>query len=89
MSKYTFNGETLAKSRLVLAVVKDYVSKNPNTSFDDLKKHFQMSGKQVELNQAIERFLSDSLKLKSSQKIKATESTLLKKVKLFSCRMKL
>ncbi len=40
MSKYTFNGETLAKSRLVLAVVKDYVSKNPNTSFDDLKKAF-------------------------------------------------
>ena len=39
-SKYTFNGETLTKSRLVLAVVKDYVSKNPNTSFDDLKKAF-------------------------------------------------
>ena len=39
-TKYTFNGEALAKSRLVLAVVKDYVSKNPDTSFDDLKKAF-------------------------------------------------
>ena len=39
-SKYTFNGEAFAKSRLVLAVVKDYVSKNPDTSFDDLKKAF-------------------------------------------------
>ena len=39
-SKYTFNGEALAKSRLVHAVVKDYVSKNPNTTYDDLKKAF-------------------------------------------------
>ena len=39
-SKYTFNGKAFAKSRLVHAVVKDYVSKNPNTSFDELKKAF-------------------------------------------------
>ena len=39
-SKYTFNGEAFAKSRLVLAVVKDYISKNPDTSFDELKKAF-------------------------------------------------
>ena len=39
-TKYTFNGETLAKSRLVHAVVKDYVSKNPDTTFDGLKKAF-------------------------------------------------
>ena len=39
-SKYTFNGEAFAKSRLVLAVVKDYISKNPDTSFDALKKAF-------------------------------------------------
>ena len=39
-SKYTFNGEALAKSRLVLAVVKDYVSKNPHKTYDDLKKAF-------------------------------------------------
>ena len=39
-SKYSFNGESLPKSRLVLAVVKDYVEKNPKTNFDDLKKVF-------------------------------------------------
>ena len=39
-SKYTFNGKAFPKSRLVQAVVKDYVSKNPNTTFDELKKAF-------------------------------------------------
>ena len=39
-SKYTFNGEAFAKGRLVHAVVKDYVSKNPDTTFDELKKAF-------------------------------------------------
>ena len=39
-TKYTFNGETFGKGRLVLAVVKDYVSKNPDTTFDGLKKAF-------------------------------------------------
>ena len=39
-SKYTFNGESFAKGKLVHAVVKDYVSKNPNTTFDELKKAF-------------------------------------------------
>ena len=39
-SKYTFNGKAFGKGRLVLAVVKDYVSKNPNTTFDELKKAF-------------------------------------------------
>ena len=39
-SKYTFNGEAFGKGKLVLAVVKDYVSKNPDTTFDELKKAF-------------------------------------------------
>jgi hypothetical protein len=39
-TKYTFNGKAYGKGRLVLAVVKDYVSKNPNTTFDELKKAF-------------------------------------------------
>ena len=39
-SKYSFNGESLPKGRLVLTVVKDYVEKNPKTNFDDLKKAF-------------------------------------------------
>ena len=39
-SKHTFNGEALGKGKLVLAVVKDYISKNPDTSFDELKKAF-------------------------------------------------
>ena len=39
-SKYTFNGEAFAKGRLVHAVVKDYVSKNTDITFDELKKAF-------------------------------------------------
>ena len=39
-TKYTFNGKAFGKGRLVLAVVKDYVSKNPNTTFEELKKAF-------------------------------------------------
>ena len=39
-SKYTFNGKAYGKGRLVHAVVKDYVSKNPDTTFDALKKAF-------------------------------------------------
>jgi hypothetical protein len=39
-SKYTFKGKAFAKGRLVHAVVQDYVAKNPNTTFDDLKKAF-------------------------------------------------
>ena len=39
-TKYTFNGKAFGKGRLVLAVVKDYVSKNPNITFDELKKAF-------------------------------------------------
>ena len=39
-SKFSFQGESLPKGRLVLAVVKDYVIKNPNTTFSDLKKAF-------------------------------------------------
>jgi len=39
-SKYTFNGKAYGKGKLVHAVVKDYVSKNPDTTFDALKKAF-------------------------------------------------
>lgn len=39
-SKYTFNGKVYAKGRLVHAVVQDYVTKNPSTTFDALKKAF-------------------------------------------------
>ena len=39
-SKYTFKGKAFAKGRLVHAVVQDFVAKNPNTTFDDLKKAF-------------------------------------------------
>ncbi|MBT7423911.1 MAG: hypothetical protein HN782_06850 [Candidatus Marinimicrobia bacterium] len=39
-SKYTFKGKAYAKGRLVHAVVQDFVAKNPNTTFDDLKKAF-------------------------------------------------
>ena len=39
-SKYLFNGETYGKSRLVLAVVKQYVEDCHPTAFEDLEKAF-------------------------------------------------
>ncbi|TDD74639.1 type I restriction enzyme HsdR N-terminal domain-containing protein [Flavobacterium caseinilyticum] len=39
-TKYLFNGQTLGKNRLVLAVIKDYIEKNPATSFNQLKSMF-------------------------------------------------
>jgi hypothetical protein len=39
-TKYFFNGQTLGKNRLVLAVVKDYVEKNPATTLSQLKAMF-------------------------------------------------
>ena len=35
-TKYIFNNDRYTKCRLVLAVVKEYVSSHPNTSFDEL-----------------------------------------------------
>ncbi len=65
-SKYTFNGEAFAKSRLVLAVVKDYVRKNPDTTFDGLKKAFPdewQAGGSKSGNRAVFVKLSDAEKL--------------------------
>jgi hypothetical protein len=46
-TKYFFNNHEYGKGRLVLAVIKDYVSSNSNTSFDNLTaifpKHLQGS----------------------------------------------
>ena len=46
-TKYMFNNQQLGKGRLVLAVVKEYVTNNPGTSFDELveifPKHLQGS----------------------------------------------
>ncbi|NDP28477.1 MAG: hypothetical protein GZ087_13790 [Flavobacterium sp.] len=39
-TKYFFNGQTLGKNRLVLAVLKDFVENNPSTSFSQLKAKF-------------------------------------------------
>ena len=39
-TKYFFNGHTYGKGRLVLAVIKDYVMKNPNITFSQLKTIF-------------------------------------------------
>jgi|TARA_B110000967_G_scaffold209394_1_gene265416 hypothetical protein len=65
-SKYTFNGKTFAKGRLVHAVVQDYVTKNPNISFDDLKKAFPdewQAGGAKSTNRAVFVKLSDAEKL--------------------------
>jgi hypothetical protein len=39
-SRYFFNGQTLGKNRLVLAVIKEYVENNPNITFSQLKAKF-------------------------------------------------
>jgi len=39
-SKYTFEGQTYGKGKLVLAVVQKYVADNPTVTFDDLQKAF-------------------------------------------------
>lgn len=40
VKKYDFNEQTYGKGRLVLAVVKEYISNNPITSFGELLKIF-------------------------------------------------
>lgn len=65
-SKYTFNGKAFAKGRLVHAVVKDYVIKNPDTTFDELKKAFPnewQAGGAKSGNRAVFVRLSDAEKL--------------------------
>lgn len=39
-TKYIFNGQKYGKNRLVLAVIKDYVEKNPTITFSQLKSKF-------------------------------------------------
>lgn len=39
-SKFQFNGKTYNKGRLVNAVIKDYVAKNPELTFAELEKRF-------------------------------------------------
>ena len=65
-SKYTFKGKAFAKGRLVHAVVQDFVEKNPNTTFDDLKKAFPdewHSDKPNQRNRAVFVRLSDAEQL--------------------------
>ena len=50
-SKYTFNRKAYKKGRLVHAVVKDFVVKNPKTTFDELKKAFPNEWQAVNPNQ--------------------------------------
>ena len=40
LTKYEFNGQKLSKGRYVLAVVTDYVLKNPSVCLDELKAKF-------------------------------------------------
>jgi len=65
-SKYTFNGKAYGKGRLVQAVVKDYISKNPDTSFDELKKAFPdewQAGGAKSGNRAVFARLTDAKKI--------------------------
>lgn len=39
-TKYIFNGQKHRKNRLVLAIIKDYVGKNPTITYDNLKLVF-------------------------------------------------
>jgi len=51
-SQYRFHDETFNKRRLVLAVIKDYVSSHPDVTFDSLKKIFELQGISVFATQA-------------------------------------
>ena len=42
-TRYMFNGNVYLKNKLVLAVLKDYVSKNQNITCNDLKTDFDKS----------------------------------------------
>jgi hypothetical protein len=48
-TKYFFNGQTLGKNRLVLAVLKNYVENNPGTTFSQLKAKFpdSLQGREI------------------------------------------
>lgn len=39
-TRYVFNGQSFAKNRLVLAVIKDYVQRNPSTTYSQLEVAF-------------------------------------------------
>jgi uncharacterized protein len=39
-TKYSFNNETYGKGRLVLAIVREFVSQNPEITFEELKARF-------------------------------------------------
>jgi hypothetical protein len=51
-SQYRFHDEAFNKRRLVLAVIKDYVSSHPDVTFDSLKKIFELQGISVFATQA-------------------------------------
>ena len=40
LTKYLFNGQKFGKSKLVLAVISDFVEKNPSITFSQLKEKF-------------------------------------------------
>lgn len=40
-TKYSFNGESLGKGRLVLAVIKDYANSHPKITYEELDNAFQ------------------------------------------------
>ena len=42
-TKYEFNGQTLAKNRLVQSIIKDYVARYPEITFNELEKVFPQS----------------------------------------------
>ncbi len=44
-TKYQFNGDILGKGRLVLAVIKDYVQKHPEITYEELDKAFKNDNK--------------------------------------------
>jgi ribosomal protein S8 len=48
-TKYIFDGQKFGKSRLVLAVIKDYVTKQPGISFNELQSEFpdKIQGREI------------------------------------------
>ena len=60
-TKYSFNDQKYAKNRLVLAVIKDFVEKNPTITYSQLEKEFPQSlqGRETFTTETIAKQKSD------------------------------
>jgi hypothetical protein len=78
-TKYVFNRQTYAKNRLVLAVIQDYVVKNPTTTYSQLQAIFPntLQGQETFTTEAIARQKPSRRNfLERSELIRLTDETI-------------